>query len=123
QALGVVTGATTANLAPGDSSRTQSQRFSNTTGSLASMLGVTAPPAVTTVMINGQKVEVDLENDTILSLMTKVQSAGGTAEIVEESVGGKTLYRLSVEGAVTADATATDPVASQRLVELIGFEK
>src|SRR5690606_25598042 len=79
QALGVVTGATRANLAPGDSSRTRGQRFSNTTGSLASMLGVTAPPAVTTVMINGQKVEVDLENDTILSLMTKVQSAGGTA--------------------------------------------
>ncbi len=121
-ALGVTSGATAANTNP-QTGMAESQRFSSTTTPIASMLGVTAPPAVTTVVINGQKIEVDLVNDTFLSLMAKVQTTGGQMTSVEEGVGGRTFHRLSVDGAVTADATATDPAASQRIVELLGFAK
>lgn len=123
QTLGITTGARVTNTNPSDSAKTESQRFVSTTTALAGMLGVTAPPAVTTIMINGQKVEVDLVNDTFLSVIAKVQAGGGQIAAVQETVGGKTFHRLSVEGTVTADATATDPAASQRIIELLGFEK
>ncbi|HET7275510.1 MAG TPA: flagellar filament capping protein FliD [Longimicrobiaceae bacterium] len=120
--LGILTGTQTANLSPTDSSQTQTQRFASTTSSIASMLGLTAPPATTTIKIDGQKITVDLVNDTLLTLMNKVTAQGGSATIVSESVGGRTMQRLSVDGMVTADTDAgADPIASQRIVELLGF--
>lgn len=121
ESLGIVSSSTSLNTNPADSSKTDSFRFTSKTTALADMLGVTAPPATTTVVIDGRKITVDLENDTLISLMNKVTTAGGTAEIVEEEVNGTTFYRLSATGTISADGTASDPTASQELVELTGF--
>lgn len=121
QGLGVVDGTLSRNASPTDSTRTESQRFSAKTTALSSLLGLTAPPAKTTVTFGGVKVEVDLSTDTLISVLNRVKAAGGDASIVEETVGGKTHYRLSSAGDVTADAAASDPAASQRIVELLGF--
>lgn len=121
QSLGITTGTFSQNEAP-DGSGVQSQRMSSTTSPLAAMLGVTAPPAVTTIDVGGRKITVDLENDTLLSLMSRIATEGGSASISQELVGNRTLHRLSVEGPVTADTDAADPAASQRIVEWLGFQ-
>ena len=90
QSLGVLTGVQSANTSPTDSGVTQTQRFQSKTSAIATMLGVTAPPASTTIVIDGQKVTVDLLSDTMISIMNKVATAGGTASIVEEKVGADT---------------------------------
>jgi len=122
QALGITTGALAQNVKPGAAGSTQTQRFSSDSTPLAAMLGVTSPPATTTIEIDGKKVTVDLQNDTLLSLMNKVAAQGGTASVETERVGSKEMYRLTVSGSVVADAGASDPAASQRLVELLGFQ-
>ncbi|MEX2570309.1 MAG: flagellar filament capping protein FliD [Gemmatimonadota bacterium] len=122
ESLGITTGAFAQNTDPDDAGNTQSQRFSSTTTPLASMLGVTAPPAVTTIDIDGQKVTVDLENDTMLELMNRIAAAGGSASLDQETVSGTAMNRLTVAGSVTADVDAGDPAASQRVVELLGFQ-
>lgn len=131
QQLGILSGTQVANTSLTDSSKTQSQRFSDTSSKLATLLGVSPAPAQTTIVINGQKVAVDLANDSLIDVMNRVVNAGGSASTVQETVGGRTMHRLSVQGAVTADAnamfvgdTATSAeaqAASQRIVELLGF--
>jgi flagellar hook-associated protein 2 len=123
QGLGLTTAVEVQNTKPGDPTVSQSQRFANDTTSLKTLLGLSAPPAQTTITIDGQTIQVDLTTDTMLTLMNKVAAAGGAASVEKETVGSKTMSRLSVTGAVTADAAAADPAASQRVVELLGFTK
>jgi flagellar hook-associated protein 2 len=120
QSLGITTGAVVQNVKPGEAGSTQTQRFSSDSSPLAGMLGVSSPPATTTIEIDGQKITVDLQNDTLLSLMNKVAAQGASVET--EMVGSKEMYRLTVSGSVVADADALDPAASQRVVELLGFQ-
>jgi flagellar hook-associated protein 2 len=126
QSLGVLDGALAQNANPDDAGQRQSQRFSNTTTTLGSLLGLTAPPAEATIDVGGVKVAVNLETDTLLTLMNKIAAEGGTAKITDEVVGGQAMRRLTVDGAVTADADLIgDPAAhaaSQRIVELLGFQ-
>ena len=122
QSLGMVGSTLSQNSKPGDSTRTQTHRLTSHTTALAAMLGISAPPVVTTIVVDGRKIQVDLENDTLLSISYRINAAGGSSEITDEVVGGKTMKRLTVGGDVTADATGTDPAASQRIVELLGFQ-
>lgn len=122
ESLGVVTGTRVANLSA-DGTQAQTQRVSSTSVSLASALGASSPPSATTIDVNGTKVQVDLTTDTLVDLMDRINAAGGSASLVTETVGGEELTRLSVAGTVTADAGATDPAASQRVADLLGFER
>lgn len=124
KALGIATGAQVQNTGTGGTAQTQ--RFASDTTPLATMLGLTAPPVTTTIVIGGEKVEVNLETDTLLSVMNRVNTTAGlegSASLVKETVGSTTFDRLSVAGAVAADPGADDPSASQRIVELLGFTK
>jgi flagellar hook-associated protein 2 len=88
------------------------------------MLGVSPAPALTSIKIDGQKIVVDLANDTMIDIMNRVTAAGGSASLVEEPVGGSALYRLSVAGIVEADTdVGVDPAVSQRVIELLGFQQ
>jgi flagellar hook-associated protein 2 len=121
--LGILDGTLVANTSPADSSRTESQRFTSSAANLATMLGVSPAPAQTTIKIDGQKIEVDLINDTMIDVMNRVAAAGGSANLVQETVAGRTQYRLSVAGSVEADTdVGVDAAASQRVVELLGFQ-
>ncbi|HEX6925000.1 MAG TPA: flagellar filament capping protein FliD [Longimicrobiaceae bacterium] len=123
QQLGVLDATYTANVSPSDASRTETHRFNDSTRTLAAMLGVSPSPPETTIEIDGRKITVDLATDTLITVMNKVAAAGGSANLVEEIIGGRTHYRLSVEGTVSADPDASDPAASQRIVELLGFQQ
>jgi flagellar hook-associated protein 2 len=87
------------------------------TAAIATMLGVSLPPP-STITINGQTISVDLSIDSLTTIAAKIQAAGGTAEVVPESVGGKTGYRLVTGGGV--GATTSD---GQRTLEALGFVK
>lgn len=122
--LGILDGALVANTAPGDASRTESLRVSSTATALAGMLGVSPTPALTSIKVDGRKIDVDLANDTMIDVMNRVIAAGGEASLVSETVGGRTLHRLSVAGAVEADTDpGVDAEVSQRVVELLGFQR
>jgi flagellar hook-associated protein 2 len=124
QQLGITDGILAANTSLTDSSRTESQRFTSSATQLASMLGVSPAPAQTSIKIDGQKIEVDLANDTLIDIMNRVVAAGGAASLVQETVGGRTQVRLSVGGTVEADTdVGVDAAASQRVVELLGFQR
>ena len=113
--LGVVDGTTAANLT--SDGGTQSFKVTSTTAAVATMLGVTLP-SPSTMTINGQTITVDLAVDSITSIAAKIQAAGGTADVVSETVNGKTGYRL-VTGGVLAASTPD----GQRTLEVLGFVK
>src|SRR5690606_14913510 len=70
--LGILDGALVANTAPGDASRTESLRVSSTATALAGMLGVSPTPALTSIKVDGRKIDVDLANDTMIDVMNRV---------------------------------------------------
>jgi len=111
--LGIVDGTTGLNLT--STGGTQSYKVTSATAAIATMLGVTMPPP-STITINGQTISVDLTVDSLTSIAAKIQAAGGTADVVSESVGGKTGYRLVTGGVV--GATTPD---GQRTLEALGF--
>jgi flagellar hook-associated protein 2 len=113
--LGIVDGTTSLNLT--STGGTQSYKVTSATAAIATMLGVSLPPP-STITINGQTISVDLSIDSLTTIAAKIQAAGGTAEVVPESVGGKTGYRLVTGGGV--GATTSD---GQRTLEALGFVK
>jgi flagellar hook-associated protein 2 len=113
--LGVVDGTRSLNLT--DTGATQSYKVSSSTAAIATMLGVSvAPPS--TITINGQTISIDLGLDSITSIAARIMAAGGNAEVVSETVNGKTGYRL-----VTGDVVAAGTPDGQRTLEMLGFVK
>ena len=119
--LGILGGAQVQNTSTLDPSRTESLRFASTTDSLATALGSTLSPAATTINVDGQLDRGGLRHRYPGDAQGPEHRRGRHAEIIQETVAGKTLSRLSVGGTVTADAGASDPAASQRAIELLGF--
>jgi flagellar hook-associated protein 2 len=113
--LGVVDGTTSLNLT--STGGTQTYKVTSATAAIATMLGVSLPPP-STITINGQTIAVDLTVDSLTSIAAKIQAAGGTAEVLSESVNGKTSYRL-----VTGDAVGAGTADGQRTLEALGFVK
>jgi flagellar hook-associated protein 2 len=116
--LGILDGTLQANSP--EAGKTQTQRFASSTQSVASLLGLTDPPAVRNVVIDGREITVDLTQDTLQSILDRVQAAGGSGRMVSETAGGQTRARLEVNGAVSSAAGDAD---SQRIVELLGFQQ
>src|SRR5690606_10026695 len=91
---------------------------------LETVLGVSPPPAQTSLSIAGVKITVDFETDSLASIHRKIVAQGVHAELREERVGGTTTHRLVVAGDVRADASLATPAEranSQRAAELLGF--
>ena len=113
--LGVVDGTTSLNLT--STGGTQTYKVTSATAAIATMLGVSLPPP-STITINGQTITVDLTVDSLTSIAAKIQAAGGSADVLSESVNGKTSYRL-----VTGDAIGAPNADGQRTLEALGFVK
>ncbi|HAJ27394.1 MAG TPA: flagellar hook protein [Syntrophus sp. (in: bacteria)] len=103
-------------LAGGD----RTDRFTSTTVSIQSLLGLTSAQTsgAGDIVINGQAVgAIDLSTDSLSSLQAKLTLAGLTATITTETEDNKTYYRLMVAGAAN---TYTD---KNNILETLGTIK
>jgi flagellar capping protein FliD len=101
-----------------------SQRFTAADGevpahSVATLLGLSTPPLKQRVIVSGREIQVDLSSDTLQSILDKVRDAGGQGRIVGETIGGREMLRLEVEGEVAAG----DDPESQQVLDLLGFTR
>ncbi len=119
-ALGILSGSTTNNSSTVESGWTDSIRYSSRTEVLKDVLGVSPPPAVSNILVGGVQVQIDFNNDTLDSVLAKIQTADPAAKMREEVVNGKTMYRLSTSATVAADPSSPE---SQRNLELLGFSR
>ena len=92
----------------------QSRTVSSATQAVAATLGVSVP-APSTIKIGGQTIAVDLTIDSLTSIAAKIRAASGQADVVAETNGGATTYRLRVGANVTASA---DPNSADTLTAL-----
>lgn len=98
----------------------RTDRFSSTTISIQSLLGLTTTQTsgAGDIVINGQAVgAIDLSTDTLGTLQAKFAAAGLTASITNETENGQTHYRLMVSGAAN---TYTD---KNNILETLGIIK
>jgi flagellar hook-associated protein 2 len=115
QALGIVDATKTLNIR--DDGGAQTYQVSSATAAVATMLGVSWPPP-STVEIGGRVITVDLTVDSLASIAAKIAAAGGNANVVSETVNGKTGHRL-----VTSDTVTASNADGQRTLEVLGFVK
>ncbi len=113
QSLGVLDGTTSLNGT--GTGAVQTNRFSSTTASIASALGIPVP-APSSITVNGRTIAVDLSTDSLASIVARINAAGGSASTVAETANGATVYRMVVSGTVGA-ATAD----GQRALEVLGL--
>jgi flagellar hook-associated protein 2 len=121
RALGLSDGTLRANTTA--DGRTQTRLFAPSAASLTAALGVSPPPAQTTVIVGGARIAIDFDQDTLADVHSRIVAAGGTAELREEIVGSARMQRLVVAGDVVADPSlgGAEAANSQRAVELLGF--
>lgn len=114
--LGVVASTYQANTVGG---KARTFGFTTVEATIAQALGVTMPPP-STIKVNGISITVDLSQDSLTAIMSKINAAAGagTASISTETVNGSTVNRLLVNGSVTSDGTAN----SEAVVQTLGFE-
>lgn len=106
----------------GISSTSQSAAFGDTASPLAGILGLSSPPAVRTIVIEGREITVDLANDSLQSVLNRIQAAaaeagedpGEAASIVNDGAG----FRLQVRGSVTGRADDED---TRAVLAALGF--
>ena len=119
--LGLVSSSLVANTIDGS---VRGFGFSSSTNSIGQTLGATMP-AAGSFKVNGNRVDVDLSQDSLSTIASKINSAAGanTAIVSSEVVNGSTVSRLIVNGTVTVnpdDGAAAQAVSTQNLQQL-GF--
>jgi flagellar hook-associated protein 2 len=118
--LGLVSSNLVANTTAAGASR--SYGFSTVSATIAQALGVPMP-SPSTFKVNGQTITVDLSQDTLSSIVAKINAAAGadTASVASETVNGSTVNRILVNGAVTVDGG--DAANSTATLQQLGFLK
>ncbi len=113
QALGLVDGTTTLNIASGGGAQTH--KVSSSTAAIATMLGVSMPPP-STITVGGRTISVDLTVDSLTAIAARIMAAGGNATVVAETAGTTTGHRL-----VTSDTVSASTPDGLRALEVLGF--
>jgi flagellar hook-associated protein 2 len=119
--LGLVSASLVANTIGGDA---RSYGFADSVTALGQSLGTTMP-AAGAFKVNGFRVDIDLSQDSLTAIASKINAAAGanTASVATEMVNGRAVSRLIVDGTVavnTDDGPALEAVSSQNLQQL-GF--
>lgn len=114
--LGFVDGTATANIAPGGVTRTH--RFSVSTTAIATLLGIPMPTP-STIKVGGRSISVDLNIDSLATIAARINIAAGdgSAEVIAESLGGKTQYRLQTSLAIESTGSSD----SAQNLAVLGF--
>ena len=118
--LGLVQSSLVSNTTSAGSVR--SYGFASGTQTIAQALGVTMPPA-SSFIVAGQTVSVDLSQDSLSSVVSKINTAvgAGTASVATETVNGAVVSRILVNGTVTVNAA--DASLSTATLQQLGFLK
>ena len=119
--LGLASGSLVANTIGGNA---RSYGFGSTTTPIGQALATTMP-APGSFKVNGFRVDVDLSQDSLTTIASKINAAAGanTATVTTEMVNGRSVSRLLVTGSVTVnpdDGPALETVSTQTLQQL-GF--
>jgi flagellar hook-associated protein 2 len=96
----------------------RSKPASSTTDAIAAALGIAVSPPPASIRVGDRVITVDLNVDSIASIVAKINAAGGQAGVETMQFGDETRYRLVADGNVTADAG--DP-NSQAVIDAMGF--
>jgi flagellar hook-associated protein 2 len=95
---------------------TQSRQVPSTTLAIAAALGLQVSPPPASIRVGGQLISVDLSTDSIASIVSKINAAGGQAAAISEPNGASTAFRLQVDGNVQAvDGDADSAAVVQAL--------
>lgn len=96
----------------------RSKTVSSTMSAIASALGLVTVPPPATMRVNGQIISVDLSTDSIASIVSKINAAGGQASAEPSNNGDTPGYQISTDGNVTADPNDSN---SQAVIDALGF--
>ncbi|MGH9888530.1 MAG: flagellar filament capping protein FliD, partial [bacterium] len=121
--LGLVSASLVANTIGG---KARSYGFDGTATPLGQALATTMP-AAGSFKVNGNRVDVDLSQDSLTTIAAKINAAAGanTAIVSTEVVNGRSVSRLVVTGTVTTnpdDGAPAEAISTQNLQQL-GFLK
>lgn len=97
-------------------SRTKTATSATTAIAVALGIAVSPPPA--SIRVGGKLISVDLENDSISSIVAKIMAAGGQASAQEIEFGDETRFQLVADGNVQADPNDAN---SQAVIDALGF--
>lgn len=92
--------------------------ISSTTDAIAAALGIAVYPPPASIRVGDRLITVDLSTDSIASIVSKINAAGGQASSEAEQFGDETRYRLVADGNVSADAGDAN---SQAVIDALGF--
>lgn len=121
QQLGLVDGSYVGGTNP-DGSAT-SGAFSSTSSSVTGLLGLTGPPAATSIRIGNVSISVDLAVDSLDSIVAKITAAGVGARTTTTTTNGVTRWRLQVDAGLSAIPSAVPTVPdpdSLRVLQMLG---
>ena len=96
----------------------RSATVSSTTTAIATALGVSTSPSPASIRVDGRVITVDLAVDSIASIVSKINAAGGQATAAASSNGDVDGFQIATDGNVTVDPN--DP-GSQAVLDMLGF--
>jgi flagellar hook-associated protein 2 len=120
QGLGLVSDNLVSNTDTSGAAR--SYATTTVTSTIAQALGVPMP-SPSSFKVNGQTISVDLSQDSLSSIVAKINAAtnASTASVKSETVNGQTMSRIVVNGSVTVDSA--DSANSTATLQQLGFLK
>ena len=116
QSMGYITSATPTIKTP-TSDGMKSDLFSDSSGIVGTLLGLSSPPGATSVTIGGNAVSIDISTQSITTIAANIDAlAGISASVVSETVSGTTKYRIDISG-------TTSYTDSGNVLQMLGIVK
>jgi flagellar hook-associated protein 2 len=97
----------------------RSREVSSTTEAIATALGVATWPSPATIKVDGKTISVDLSVDSIASIVSKINAAGGQASAEPTQTGSMNGFQLAANGNITADPNDS---GSQAVIDFLGLQ-
>ncbi len=116
QTMGFISSGTSLKTPTSDGMK--SDLFSDSSGIVGTLLGLSSPPGSTSVTIGGTAVAIDLSTQSITTIASNINAIGGgiSATVVTETVDGESKYRIDISG-------TTSFADSGNVLQILGIVK